>query len=80
MRKPKTAADVSCANLQQFMWGDPAYAYERIEGTTCCGCEWVIPIHVAGQCVDSCGKGRRIGMRCKYYEETSRDCGKAAST
>ena len=57
------------ANLPQFMWGDPAYAYERTEGTTCRGCGWIIRVHVAGQSVDSCGKGRRFGVRCIHYEE-----------
>jgi len=39
---------MSSANLPQFMWGDPADAYERIESATCRGCEWIIPLHVAG--------------------------------
>ena len=69
MKKPKTAADMSSANLPQFMWGDPAYAYERIEGATCRGCRWIIRVHVAGQRADSCGKGRKIGIQCRHYEE-----------
>jgi len=60
---------MSSANLPQFMWGDPADAYERIEGVTCRGCGWIIRVPVAGQSVDSCGKGRRIGVRCRNYEE-----------
>ena len=70
MRKPKTAADMSSANLPQFMWGDPAYAYERVEGATCRGCGWIVRVNVAGERVDSCGKGRRIGVKCKYYNYT----------
>jgi hypothetical protein len=62
-------ARMSSANLPQFMWGDPANAYERIEGATCRGCGWIIRHHVAGERVDSCGKGRRIGVKCKHYEE-----------
>lgn len=69
MKNPKTAANMSSANLPQFMWGDPAYAYERVEGATCRGCGWIIRVHVAGERVDSCGTGRRIGVKCKYYTE-----------
>ena len=60
---------MSNANLLQFMWGDSADAYERIEGATCRRSGWNIRVHVAGERVHSCGKSRRIGLQCKHYEE-----------
>ena len=51
------------------MHRDPAKIYEEAEARTCQGCGWIIRLHVAGGRVDSCGKGRRTGVRCKHYEE-----------
>jgi len=61
------------ANLPQFMYRDPARAYERTEGSTCQGCVFLLGVHMAGTVAPMCMKGKRVGVRCKLYIEDRGD-------
>lgn len=63
------------AELEQFMWRDPAKAYERLEAGTCQGCGWIVHhditrIGYEKELLEACAKGRLFGKRCKLYLET----------
>ncbi len=57
------------AELPAWMWRDPADVAERVEAATCRGCVFIVRRHIAGELVESCGKNRRYGKKCKRYVE-----------
>ena len=61
---------MNSADLPAWMWKNPEEVAARTQAMSCHGCALIVKTLFQWQVVESCGKGRRFGKKCKQYLET----------